>query len=170
MCGVIIICVWGYPPYPTRLTLGDEVPPVNKYKYMNLAEFVLGIGGNAQKLGLSVGGSIYSLAASAEVSVPSADIKQDRRYGQLRSYCRYGNIEVKVADDFDPAKKTYLNVGVLKTDTQLEIENESTGKSNRLTLKKGRLSLQVSNFQESENLASTQAQLLEYCKEEMLKK
>ena len=134
---------------------------------MKLSEFLNGVAGNAQKLGLSVGGSIYSLAASAEVSVPSADIKSDRKYGPLRSYVRYGNIEVKVADDFDPNKKVYLNVGVLKQDTRLEIENESTGKSNRLTLKKGRLSLQVSNFQESSNLASTQERLLELCVAEL---
>ena len=166
MCGVIIICVWGYPPYPTRLTLGGEVPPVNKYKYMNLAEFVLGIGGNAQKLGLSVGGSIYSLAASAEVSVPAADIKSDRKYRQLRYFCRYGNVEIKVPEDFDPNKKVYLNVGVLKQDTRLEIETD-TGKTNKLSLKRGRLSLQISNFQESQNLASTQAALLEYCVAEL---
>ena len=133
---------------------------------MKLSEFLNGVAGNAQKLGLSVGGSIYSLAASAEVSVPSADIKSDRKYGPLRSYVRYGNIEVKVADDFDPNKKTYLNVGVLKTDTRLEIETD-TGKTNKLSLKRGRLSLQVSNFQESQNLASTQERLLDYCVTEM---
>ena len=133
---------------------------------MTLAEFVLGIGGNAQKMGLSVGGSIYSLAASAEVTVTSADIKSDRKYGPLRYFCRYGNVEIKVPEDFDPNKKTYLNVGVLKTDTRLEIETD-TGKTNKLSLKRGRLSLQVSNFQESQNLASTQERLLDYCVTEM---
>ena len=142
------------------------VPPVNKYKYMNLSEFLNGVAGNAQKLGLSVGGSIYSLAASAEVSVPAADIKSDRKYGPLRSYVRYGAVEIKVPEDFDPNKKTYLNVGVLKTDTRLEIETD-TGKTNKLSLKRGRLSLQISNFQESQNLASTQEKLLDYCVTEM---
>lgn len=142
------------------------VPPGNNNK-MNLGEFLNGVAGNAQKLGLSVGGSIYSLAASAEVVVPPADIKQDRKYGPLRSFCRYGAVEIKVVDDFDPSKKAYLNVGVLKSDTKLEIESEATGRTNKLSLKKGRLSFQVSNFQESQNLASTQEKLLDYCLTEL---
>ena len=119
-----------------------------------LSELVMGLSTEAQSRGLHIGGSPYTGISSIEVEV-DVDLSNQDTWKKSQ----VGPIKVKVdLQTFDKRTKAFLNIGVLKNDTEI-----TTDAGTKIDLKKGRLNFSLTNIRENEE-ASSVTEVLDKCK------